>query len=689
MATAHLSVNLLDDLKSEVALASVDEGVEIVLTPYLTLACGLLYMVASDGDLGAVESSHLQSVLGGDEVVLQYALRYVQTVPLEQFLSDAPEVLSAKDKWCILANVCDALLSDGRADHEELKLFAQMRQAFGIEESQFEPYFKILALKNDKLVLGRYTGVKDERQPMTPHFALAISLLYMLTADGSIGRQEIGQLEAVIGEFAGLQIVALKYVRTVKLKPFLDEASALLTHDQKLYILVNVCDSMLSDGAVARLEDKVFLSMLTAFGYTEKAFDIYLRVLETKCFKPFDTSKFVNGVAHSRLTGAAKEEGVLFENTQSTRDDGLVIAKGLADVAANQAAWSGPVDESAMGAFITRTMEDNVQNVSDSFESQDHVIQVAENATDALNLQKLDGGPLGAKNRQTVASEAWNPNRRRVDGGRLKDNLQTIDPDAASDNRQLLVQDGSALNVQTIEAEPEIANRVQFDAQAQLKNIHEVVEEVHARLDKFERDHFSFLQIGRAHRFDDSFALLGEDTSSANWQMLDASFTRMGLNAVDAPTGNSKTPLPATHGLPVAELDVPVSTTAVSVESPQVASSFSSDSSSSSECLGDAADASVMPEVRKPSMQTQTSAFGKSTRASGAALLWQRAVKVSYAKLLFGCAAVAFASPIDIQTPVRRVVAGPLVVLPATSDALVQRFPNENLGQAGLAVQLD
>ena len=64
-------------------------------------------------------------------------------------------------------------------------------------------------------------------------------------------------------------------------------------------------------------------------------------------------------------------------------------------------------------------------------------------------------------------------------------------------------------------------------------------------------------------------------------------------------------------------------------------------------------------------------------------------VKVSYAKLLFGCAAVAFASPIDIQTPVRREVAGPLVVLPATPEALVQRFPSETLGQTGLAVQLD
>jgi uncharacterized tellurite resistance protein B-like protein len=679
MATAHLSVNLLDDLKTEAALAEVEEGVEIVLTPYLTLACGLLYMVASDGDLGSVESSHLQSVLGGDEVVLQYALRYVQTVPLQQFFSDAPEVLSTKDKWCILANVCDALLSDGRADREELDLFAQMLRAFGIEEEQFEPYFKILALKNDKQVLGRFTGVKDERQPMTPHFALAIALLYMLTADGSIGRQEIGQLEAVIGEFADLQNVALKYVRSVKLKQFLDEASALMTPDQKLYILVNVCDSMMSDGAVARLEDKVFVSMLAAFGYSEKAFDIYLRVLETKCFKPFDTHKFVNGVAHHRLTGGAKEEGVLFDNDQSRRGEGVAISAGAAAFAANQAVWSGPVDESAMGAFINRTMADNIQSVSDSFENQDHVTQVAENATDALNLQKVDGAASNANNRQTVTSEVADPNRQRVGAGTGNDNLQQIDAGAASDNRQLLAQDNNTQNLQSIDSEAGITNRVQIDAQAQLKNIHEVVEEVQGRLDKFERDHFRFLQIGRAQRYDDAFALVEDDASADNWQMIDASFARMGLRGVVAASVVTNRQTFPTSAVPAVEAyfskltvtdDLPNPRAALPPDSPQGL-------------------ANVQFVAELPvGAQTPVSPWGKQ-RSQGAMLTWKHAARVSYVKLLLGCVAVAFASPIDIQKPVRRAVSGHLVMLPASPELLVQRFPNQQLVQTGLAAPLD
>ena len=64
MATQALQVDLLNDLKVEAGELDVG-GESIHLTPYLTLACALLYMVASDGELGAEESSHLQSVLGG------------------------------------------------------------------------------------------------------------------------------------------------------------------------------------------------------------------------------------------------------------------------------------------------------------------------------------------------------------------------------------------------------------------------------------------------------------------------------------------------------------------------------------------------------------------------------------------------------------------------------------------------
>ena len=71
MAATNLKSDLLTTLQNEVG-AGVDlvDDKPIVLTPYLALACALLYMMASDGELEAQESSQLQAVLGGDQAVL-------------------------------------------------------------------------------------------------------------------------------------------------------------------------------------------------------------------------------------------------------------------------------------------------------------------------------------------------------------------------------------------------------------------------------------------------------------------------------------------------------------------------------------------------------------------------------------------------------------------------------------------
>ena len=477
MAALLQNVSPLDTLSSEADFTEIGHDEAILLTPYLTLACALLYMMASDGQLGEQESSHLQGVLGGDTKVLAYGLRYVQNIPVETFLIDAPEVLSSKDKWCILTNVCDALLSDGHVDDEELVLFSRLVSAFGVPEKKFQHSLQTLKLKNDKTILGRYSGVKEKRQVMTPHFALAASLLYMLTADGSIGAEEIGQLEAVIGEFEGLQNVALTYVRSVKLKPFLDEASATLTPEQKLYILTNVCDSMLSDGSVARLEDKVFISMVQAFGFDEKTFEPYYQVLECKNFKPFECS-FKNRSVHQHASATEQQK----------------VDAPAAVSAANQGEWELSSAELEMSNTISRTMQENIQSVKDSFGTQDNVTLVGLNATDGLNLQKLDGDLDDEANRQKLAQ------------------------DALALNRQVLAQSKAAPNKQALSKHVDKPHVELMDTEVRLQNIHEVVGAVNERLNHFERQHFGFLQVGRAVRYDDSFAPIEETKTEVNRQ---------------------------------------------------------------------------------------------------------------------------------------------------------------------------
>lgn len=631
MAVANLKTDLLDTLKSDAGLVDADGGEKIFLTPYLALACSLLYMMASDGELEAQESSQLQAVLGGDKAVLSYALRYVQSVPVEQFFATASELLSVKDKWCILTNVCDALLADGHADRAELALFAQMTKAFGVHESQFEAYFTILALKNDKSVLGRYAGVKDDRQPMTPHFALAIALLYMLTSDGSIGAQEVGQLEAAIGEFDGLQNVALKYVRSVKLKEFLDEAAAMLKPEQKIYILTNVCDSMLSDGEVANLEDKLFLNMLTAFGYTEKTFARYLQVLETKNFKPFDTSAFKNRVTHERVTGVDDADGVLFKNE-------------LAE-AANQGVWVGSAANTEMSQFIARTMDDNIQSVADDFENQGNVVKVGQNATDGLNLQKIGDGDSAA-NRQRAGEGDPADNLQKVETSAQDTNRQTINSAASIANQQLIGVDGAGVNLQAIDVDADGTHREAISPEVRAQNIQEVAEEVNHRLDRFEVAHSQFLQIGRTQKFTDAFVPIEHDASDLNRQLVDESFARLGLGGSLVDTSSA---VPS-----VSEVE------AAGVPAPALASQ-----DTAAPAVSVAKAASPLPQKDPSAAHTnRRSAATKEHRFGQAGLGLYRGRGFAYVQLAVAAFAVAFAAPIDMRTVLGRSATGPLIVIP-------------------------
>jgi uncharacterized tellurite resistance protein B-like protein len=438
---------------------------------------------------------------------------------------------------------------------------------------------------------------------MTPHFALAASLLYMLTADGSIGAEEIGPLEAVIGEFEGLQNVALKYVRSVKLKPFLDEARATLKREQKLYILANVCDSMLADGSVARLEDKVFMAMVNAFGFDEKSFAPYYQVFETKNFKPFECS-FKHRSVFQHASGAEPEK----------------VGLTPADLAANQGVWASlRVGDADMGIAISQTMQENIQSVEQSFGDQGNVELVALNATDAFNLQQIE-------------AEALTASRAKIDG----------DSDDAL-NRQKLAQDQNSANRQL--SDDASAPRFEpLDTEARVQNIHEVVGVVNERLDHFERQHFSFLQVGRAVRYDDSFALIENAKSEVNRQRLDERDQKPSevLSGEDRGTGGAPSGLSENHKMVQIQMSV----------NPNQANVFSSspDSSSSSSASRSARSGFDTQASQPQGLGIQKVAGFHMTR-------------LHYLQLVTAFATLMFAAPISTKTSLSRSAVGPLLFL--------------------------
>ncbi|MEI6470129.1 MAG: hypothetical protein WCO72_11715, partial [Betaproteobacteria bacterium] len=301
MATETSNSAVLDDLIQEMGAGDIAISEAIKLSPPLVLTACLLYIMASDGKIQEQESSQLQQVIGGNDGLLAHALAYVKAFPVEKFLEDAPSVLSQKDKLCIMANLYDSMLADGNADKREHEIFNKFREAFDLKKSDISLIVEVVTLKNNKDIFGEFKlTTSDNLSDLTPHLAMAVSIVYMMSADGSIGQEEIGQLEAMVGEFEGLQEFALQFVRKIKRGDFLSQAKHALDKPQRLCVLLNVCDSMMSDESIGMLEDKLFVTMLDAFAVKESAFKKYYEVLELKNIKPFDVSDFEYSIEHVR-----------------------------------------------------------------------------------------------------------------------------------------------------------------------------------------------------------------------------------------------------------------------------------------------------------------------------------------------------------------------------------------------------
>ena len=131
--------------------------------------------------------------------------------------------------------------------------------------------------------MGLFDVFKGDSAPaMTPKLAFAASLVYMMSADGQIEEQEIGQLVSAIGGDRATLDNAVKFVRKNKVEAFLDQAAAVLSEPQKLCTLTNLCDSLLADGNAAPAEQALFGKFMTAFGVSEERFRPYFDVIAMK-----------------------------------------------------------------------------------------------------------------------------------------------------------------------------------------------------------------------------------------------------------------------------------------------------------------------------------------------------------------------------------------------------------------------
>ena len=429
----------------------------IQLTPMLSLAVALLYMMTADGDIEEHESSQLQAVLGGNDEALELAMEYVETCPLTQFLKESPPQLSEADRLCILCNACDSVMSDGKIESAELAMFQQMSEAFGVSAQAFAPYFKAIEFKNNKSILGPYDPESLNAVIIKPHLAMAAAIIYMMSADGKIAKEEIGQLKLMIGEFEGLQTTAMKFVRNFKMSQFLKESAPYLNDQQKLLILTVIFDAMQSDGEVENEELELFKTIQKAYGIKDDAFQSLASAITTKNIKPFGLDVIDPKAMHKRRAKRKpRSDTGLFSFKKSAdqsdpRDQRHL--KGSAD-----GAWQSQESVDAKGNIIQQTLDSNIQDVSESFKNQADINLVSDNA------KQKDQQP-------TLARDASTGNIQNIQNDGAKANIQGIPTDASQANIQGISTEAVKANIQGIPTDASQANIQGISTEAVKANI--------------------------------------------------------------------------------------------------------------------------------------------------------------------------------------------------------------------------
>lgn len=356
------------------------------LTPQLAVVVAVLYMMAVDGDISDRESSQLQSVVGADSDILHLAIAYAESRSVDQFIAEAPPLLDAKGRVCLLMNVCDSLMADGDLAPAEMALFDRLLGAFGHSRASFGPYFDIIASKDRMSVLGDFDAAAKV-DAMTPPKALVVALLYMMSADGSMGEEEIGRLNVVVGSCQALLKASLRYVGQVRAAEFLAAAANVLDERQRQCVLLNVCDTMLSDHQVAGGERELFRRMLAAFGVEAKSFDKYLSVIYLKNEVPRDPVRSSPPV-QTAIPGprsSKRSEGVVFERKRTWEEETGEAGDATRQQTRGPGASAKGRPASEMDTRISRTMQDNIDRMSQELDGG--------LAMDTLESNSRDDGP--------------------------------------------------------------------------------------------------------------------------------------------------------------------------------------------------------------------------------------------------------------------------------------------------------
>jgi uncharacterized tellurite resistance protein B-like protein len=272
-----------------------------------------------------------------------------------------------------------------------------MLAAMGFTKASFQPYFDTITIKDKTSIFGDF-DIAANTTTLTPPLALVVSLIYMMAADGSMAEEEVGRLNAAVGGSPGLLKAGLRYVSKVRAPQFLALAAPMLDERQRLCILLNACDTMMSDHKVVKVESDLFRRMLTSFEVSEKEFERYLNIIFLKNDVPEETTRLSVVAKKSdipALRTSKQEEGVVFQRKKEWEEETGEAGKGE-DQARQTPGSTGrrAGQPSEMETRISKTMQQNTDRLSKELDADTSLESLQNNArtqapagTEALKVE--------------------------------------------------------------------------------------------------------------------------------------------------------------------------------------------------------------------------------------------------------------------------------------------------------------
>ena len=120
---------------------------------------------------------------------------------------------------------------------------------------------------------------------LTPTVAVATAMIYMMSSDGEIAEEEMHYLSMTLQSFGDPQElveIASKYARKNSLEIFLKASNEMLNDDQKMTILANLIDVLLSDGSAEEEEQDLFYMFVEAYGVSDEEIQPYIDIISVK-----------------------------------------------------------------------------------------------------------------------------------------------------------------------------------------------------------------------------------------------------------------------------------------------------------------------------------------------------------------------------------------------------------------------